>query len=471
MNGEIMMFWFRALVCLLLPAAVFAMQPRMHIQYAPTWESLDSRPLPSWFDDAKFGIFIHWGVYSVPSFSRVGDYAEWYWKDLMDNWGNNSHPTYKFHVKNYGAGFKYQQFAANFRAELFDADEWMKLIKRSGARYVVPTSKHHEGFTLWPSKTTPGWNALEVGPRRDLLGEMRAAADRAGVRFGLYYSVYEWYNQIYRSTTPQRYVTEVLHPQLRELVLEYGPDVLFADGEWEQNSDFWRSREFLAWLYNESPVRNSVVVNDRWGNDTRNRHGAYYTPEYSPDVYLHHKWEQNSGLDVHSFGLNRATPAEQYATTRSLVHLLVRCVANNGNLLLDIGPAADGTIPTLMQERLLQIGAWLDVNGDAIYGTRIWRIQHEGSDIDKTSIRYTAKKSTVYGILLAWPIDSTVTLEAPVPTNSTSVSLLGLPPGKRLKWEATRGIGKPGLRVMLPTLTPQESPCSHAWVLELQGVH
>ena len=131
-------------------------------QYQPNWESLDSRPMPAWFDEAKFGIFIHWGVYSVPSWGPKGSYAEWYW-DAMQN--KNSE-TWKFHVKTYGENFKYQDFAPQFKAELFDPDQWADTFARSGARYVVLTSKHHEGFCLWPNKESWNWNSVDTASSR-----------------------------------------------------------------------------------------------------------------------------------------------------------------------------------------------------------------------------------------------------------------------------------------------------------------
>ena len=163
-------------------------------KYEAKWESLDQRPTPQWFLDAKFGVFIHWGVYSVPAWGKVGEYAEWYWNKMSQPGENNV--WRQFHEKNYGAGFDYKDFAPRFTAELFNADQWASLFRRAGVKYVVPTSKHHEGFCLWPSaeaSRTWGrpWNATEIGPKRDLLGELAKATRAQGLKFGFYYSLYE----------------------------------------------------------------------------------------------------------------------------------------------------------------------------------------------------------------------------------------------------------------------------------------
>ena len=163
-------FLFVALFLLILPVGLLAQA----VHYESNWESLDKRATPSWYDDAKFGIFIHWGVYSVPAFadphSKVGDsYAEWYWNHMQDKNG----PTWAFHLAHYGAHFQYQDFAGEFKAELYDPQQWADLFLKSGARYVVLTSKHHEGFCLWPCPASWNWNSVDVGPHRDLAGDRR----------------------------------------------------------------------------------------------------------------------------------------------------------------------------------------------------------------------------------------------------------------------------------------------------------
>jgi alpha-L-fucosidase len=390
--------------------------------YKPEWESLDKRPVPQWFQDAKFGIFIHWGVYSVPSWGPKGDsisvydkYAEWYWRK-MDQPGKVQKYFKDFHTKTYGPNFRYQDFAPMFKAELFDPAMWAELFRESGAKYVVLTSKHHEGFTLWPSAQSWNWNSVDVGPHRDLCGDLTSAVKNAGLHMGFYYSLYEWYNPVYLNNLPA-YVDEHMIPQMKDLVTRYSPDILWTDGEWENTSKDWKSEEFLSWLYNESPVKDNIVVNDRWGSETRSKHGGFYTTEYGLigdkegiDNAVPHPWEECRGIGT-SFGFNRTEDLSDYSTSGQLVKLLVSTVSAGGNLLLDIGPAADGTIPVVMQQRLLEIGKWLKTNGEAIYSTQAFIKNKNDLGINpetNKTIFFTQKNKEVYIICLKWPGDNIV---------------------------------------------------------------
>lgn len=349
--------------------------------YKPTWESLDSRPIPGWFQDAKFGIFIHWGPYSVPAWTPKGTYSEWYqyWlqsKSLFGNGNFKGDEVANFHKRTYGDHFSYYNFGELFKADLFNPDEWAQLFEKSGAKYIVLTSKHHDGFTLWPNKEANdrgfAWNSMEVGAKRDLVGELSSAVKKTGVKMGLYYSLYEWYHPLWLNDK-ERFVDEHYLPQVKDLVTKYNPDVLWADGEWDMEADKWKSKEFLAWLFNESVAKDNIVINDRWGKGIRKHHGGYFTTEYEAEApEFKRPWEECRGMGF-SFGYNQNEDFEDYNSPKTLVLNLVNIVSTGGNLLLDIGPDARGSIPVIMQERLLQIGEWLNTNGEAIYGTKPWK--------------------------------------------------------------------------------------------------
>lgn len=379
--------------------------------FQPTWDSIDKRPTPAWFSDAKFGIFIHWGTYSVPAYAPVLPgklaYAEWYWNAMTHGKDDPKADavqkgTWDFHQSTYGADFPYQNFAPLFKAELFDPDHWADVFAHSGAKYVVLTSKHHEGFALWPSKEASStwgrpWNAVSIGPKRDLVGDLSNAVRRKGLHMGFYYSLYEWYNPMWLYDKP-RYVREHMFPQFKDLVTHYKPDVIFSDGEWEMTSAEWHSPELLAWLFNDSPVKDDVVINDRWGSDTRHKHGGYWTTEYTAGMSgIDHPWEESRGMGV-SYGYNRAEDLNVYHSGRELVMILVDTVSRGGNLLLDIGPKSDGTIPVIMEERLTQIGDWLRVNGEAIYGTRPWKVTRQWSSGQAPTVEYNKEFSSAYDV-------------------------------------------------------------------------
>ena len=353
--------------------------------YEANWQSLNTRGIPSWFKEAKFGIFIHWGVYAVPSYAPViknsgVSYAEWYWYRI--NEGNKYFKD--FHEKNYGENFQYPQFESQFTASMFDPNQWANVFKRSGAKYVVLTSKHHEGYCLWNSAEADRdwghpWNAVTGTPRRDLLGDLTNAVRNAGLKMGYYYSLYEWFNPLWQKDK-SRFVAEHMIPQFKDLVSRYKPSVIFSDGEWELTDTQWRSAELLAWLFNESPVAKEVVVNDRWGSNTREKNNGctYATSEYGSGMNANVVWEENRGIG-HSYGYNRNEGFDDYKSSHDLILMLVDVVSRGGNLLLDIGPTADGRIPVIMQQRLIDIGDWLATNGEAIYTTVPWKRSYQWS--------------------------------------------------------------------------------------------
>lgn len=447
--------------------------------YQNNWESLDSRTIPTWFEDAKFGIFIHWGVYSVPAWRMLepglyASYAEWYYARVMFNPDKGGE---EFHNSNYGADFEYRDFGPMFRAELFDPGLWARLFKRSGARYVVLTSKHHDGYCLWPTKSPykANWNSMDVGSHRDLVGDLTEAVRAEGLRMGLYYSNIEWESSrthrtesgyylpdwvVEKYKIPEdEYVDQHMNFQLKELVENYQPSLIFADGgEWDGSDEYWKTKEFLAWLYNDSPVKDEVVVNDRFAKDMPGKHGDYFSSEYQDmkGVDAAHPWEESRGVGG-SYGFNRAENIDDYSSSKELIHELVDIVSRGGNLLLNVGPTADGRIPVIMQQRLVDMGEWLEVNGEAIYGTRKREISHQENGGQE--LFFTAKADLLYCLFSDWSQE--ITIDLLDSEKVSNVSLMGWDGELRWKSEGKR------LRIELPKMGLNESPCLYEWTLQI----
>ncbi|XP_076005863.1 tissue alpha-L-fucosidase-like [Genypterus blacodes] len=430
-------------------------------RYSANWTSLDARPLPSWYDEAKLGIFIHWGVFSVPGFG-----SEWFWW----HWQGQQPPDPKsvsFMKANYPPGFTYPEFAPEFRAPFFDPEEWADMFNASGAKYVVLTAKHHEGFTNWQSPNSWNWNSVDNGPHRDLVGDLADAVRKRSMHYGLYNSLYEWFHPLYLADKKNKFKTQefVLHkllPELYNMVVRYRPELIWSDGDWEAPDTYWNSTDFLAWLYNDSPVKDTVVTNDRWGAGCACKHGGYYNCEdkYTPGKLPQHKWEKCTSVDTLSWGYRRNMKMSELMDLPAIIQDLVRTVALGGNYLLNVGPTPDGTIPPLFEERLRGVGAWMQINGDAIYASKPWRVQMENSTVP---VWYTAKGKTVYAILTMKQSKPTLHLMEPRTSPKTNVTLLGYP--KSLSW--TPLSPSAGLIVLLPEL-PYSS--GHAWTLRLEGV-
>jgi len=468
-------------------------------QYQPNWESLNSRPVPKWFSDAKFGIFIHWGPYSVPAWSPKGTYSEWYqyWlqnKTLFGNGDFTGTEVYDFHTKTYGPHFSYYNFGEMFTADLFQPDDWARLFDKAGAKYVVLTTKHHDGYCLWPNKEANDrgflWNSGEIGPERDLVGELTEAVKETDVKMGFYYSLYEWFHPWWQNDKP-RFVKEHFHPQFKDLIETYQPDIIWGDGEWDMPAEKWQSRELLTWLYNESSVKDKIVANDRWGSETRKTHGGYLTTEYEVGAKFDKPWEECRGIGF-SFGYNQNEDIEDYNSPRSLILMLADIVSNGGNLLLDIGPDARGRIPVIMQERLIQMGKWLEINGEAIYSTKPWSTNCQwtlgkqdykpeghyisGDFILKTTVNpdpgyarkeviFTFKDNDVYAICPVYPREELVIKDFVLPKDG-KVTFLATQ--QRPDWYNKEG----NLHIRMPKFVPEilNNEMTYAYAFKLSGI-
>ncbi|PSN44927.1 hypothetical protein C0J52_15007 [Blattella germanica] len=367
-------------------------------RYEPNWESLNTRPLPQWFDDAKFGIFIHWGVYSVPAYQ-----SEWFW----NFWKANYSSFVNFMKNNYPPNFTYQDFAAEFTAEFFDPEEWAEIFQ-------ILTTKHHEGYTMWPSETSFSWNSMDVGPHRDIVGELaNAIRNKTDLKFGAYHSLFEWYNPLYlqdkaNNYTTRNFVTQKTAPEMYELVTKYQPEIIWSDGSIEASDSYWRGAEFVAWLYNESPVKDTAVVNDRWGKGMNGLCGDFYTyhDRYNPGVLVPHKWENCDTIDKLSFGYRRNARASEFRSSKDLITMLAETVSCGGNLLLNVAPTKDGVITPIFEERLRDMGKWLNINGEAIYYSKPWTFQNDTITPGICPLQWS---SIAEGVQIEFPDRATVT--------------------------------------------------------------
>ncbi|MDM5227175.1 alpha-L-fucosidase [Cytobacillus sp. NJ13] len=446
-------------------------------QYQPNWESLDSRVIPEWFQNAKFGIFVHWGVYSVPSWrklsdERFGSYAEWYYASVYGEYKNNNDD---FHERIYGKDFKYREFAAKFTAELFDADFWAKTFKNAGAKYVVLTAKHHDGYCLWPTqnKHKKNWRVTDVGPNIDILGNLTDAVRKQGMKMGLYYSIIDWetnwshrtesgyfvpeYDHQNYGIDEENYPDEILIPQLKELVQKYSPSLIFSDGgEWDLDENAAQTKEFLAWLYNEAPNKNEVVVNDRFCAGMPGKHGDYFSSEYHDvsDIVQDHVWEESRGIGG-SYGFNRAENLENYSTSEQLIHELTSIVARGGNLLLNVGPTWDGRIPIIQQQRLKDIGDWLNVNGESIFETRPYH------GISHAVNKFTTNGRSIYCIMDSWPNEKEIfTLSKGLDIDS--IHILGMDLNLDYQIEDNK------LLIKTPLIHPSKLPGQYSYVFKIK---
>jgi alpha-L-fucosidase len=414
--------------------------------YAPTKGSLDEHPLPAWFADAKLGIFVHWGPYSVPAWAPTGvaladlakqgwdkafagnPYAEWYWNTLAFP----ESATRAHHDATYGPGFPYERFGETFRAATRDwsPDPWARLFARAGARYVVLTTKHHDGFLLWPSAhQSPrmrGWRS-----ERDLVGELTRSVRASGMRMGLYYSGgIDWPFEgrpvrdiagLVKAIPQGEEYARYADAHWRELIERYAPSVLWNDIGYPKAAEPLR---LMADYYARVP---DGVVNNRFttfGYAASEQHHDFTTPEYAVLAEaVPGKWESCRGIG-HSFGWNRAETDADLISVEKLVHLLADVVAKNGNLLLNVGPTADGSIPWPQVERLLGLGGWLDVNGEAIFGTRPW-LRAAATTSDGRAVRFTRKADAVYAIVLGAAQRERVRIPALGALANTRVELLG----------------------------------------------
>lgn len=458
-------------------------------RFSPSWESLEDYEIPRWYKDAKFGIFIHWGVYSVPAFGN-----EWYPRRMYVR----DDPAFEHHRATWGnqAEFGYKDFIPMFTAEHFDPDAWLDLFQRAGARYIVPVAEHHDGFAMYDCGYSE-WCAAKMGPKRDIIGELAAAAQRRGMTFGLssHRAEHWWFfdagmqfdcdvrtgkwHGLYGPAQPEgaqpddAFLTDWL---LRtcELVDKYRPRLLWFDWWIEQPAFEPYLQMFAAYYYNRAA---------EWGCGVAINYKNRAFPDEVAVLDIERGqladirpllWQTDTSVSKNSWGY---IEDHDYKNPGDIICDLVDIVSKNGVLLLNVGPRPDGVIPEPEQEILLEIGQWLEVNGEAIYGTRPWRVFGEGptevasgmftdtkrAPFTSEDIRFTRKGNTLYAIALGWPDNGELRIKTlaagsvNAPRSISRVELLGAE--APLRWSRDES----GLTVHLPP----SRPCEHAFVLRI----
>ncbi len=450
------------------------------MQFEPTLASVKTHQNPAWFLNAKLGIFIHWGLYSVPGWAphggdiaevlATGGWREWFRQNSYAEWYLNTlkfedSPTRAWHNATYGTDFAYDDFAADFNAALADWDpnEMATLFSEVNARYVVLTTKHHDGFNLWPS-ARPCPRKPNYQTERDVVGELTAAVRAQGLRMGLYYSGgLDWaFNEARIEDVRDVWGTIVEEPEFvdysvahwKELIDRYQPALMWNDIGYPKAADLGA---LFAYYYNNVP---GGVINDRFTQERdrvpqageplappRGPHYDFITPEYASFAEIQsEKWESCRGIG-HSFGYNRNEGDAQLLPEDELIHMFVDIVSKNGNLLLNVGPMANGTIPANQAERLRALGRWLDRNGAAIFDTRPWQ-RAESKTAQGLDIRFTATDNALYATLLGRPARRDIVIKDLTAPAEARLQLLGKE--RNLAWRQVGG----DLSLQLPADLP-----------------
>lgn len=479
-------------------------------KYKPEWESLKQHENPEWFQDAKFGIYCHWGPYSVPAFKN-----EWYSHWMYVNPGNpefnkNNKEIYEHHINTYGLlnKFGYKDFIPMFKAEKFNPEEWADLFEKAGAKFAGPVTEHADGFSMWDSKVSK-WNAKQMGPKRDIVGELSKSIRAHGMKFIAtfhHHWKYAWYptwdettdcanpeyedlygpkvkkgdfkypsmkaNSTAYYPLPDQKFSDEWEAKVKEVIDNYNPDLIYFDNKMDVINEDNR-RDFLSYYYNQSAAKKQDVAVTYKFHDLAEGTAIYDLERARMSEKKPFPWLTDDSID---WGTWCDTSTPNYKSTNRLIDFLLDVISKNGCVLLNITPKANGEIPQPVKERLLEMGAWLKMNGEAVYGTRTWKIFGEGSakvveghlseeknkDNTAEDIRFTTKNGNLYAFILDWP-GTSVTIKSLgkkanlLDKQIKSIQMLG--DNKNLKFTQIDA----GLIVQMPT----KKPCDHAYALKL----
>ncbi|QXP55733.1 alpha-L-fucosidase [Cellulophaga sp. HaHa_2_95] len=406
-------------------------------KYTADWESLQQYEVPAWYKDLKFGIYFHWGPYSVPAYENEW-YSRWMYVD--------GHLINKHHKETYGAldTFGYKDFIPMFKAEKFDAEVWADLFVKAGAQFAGPIAEHADGFAMWDSQLTK-WDAKDMGPKIDVVGAMEKAIKSRGLKFITTYHrhwLYAWYptwdestdasNPLYQglygpkvpegtfvmankptNPLPSAAFNQEWLDRLTELTTKYDPDIVWFDNKMDIIGEKYR-KQFLADFYNRGLKKGKEVVVTYKFEDLAVGSAVLDLERSRMSKKKEFTWLTDDSIDWKAWS-NIQNP--EYKSTNRLIDFLVDVVSKNGAVLLNITPTAAGEIPFQVQERLLQMGDWLAINGEAIYGTRPWKIygegpaevveghlsEHKNPDNTARDIRFTTNEDILYATVLDWP--------------------------------------------------------------------
>ena len=465
--------------------------------FAPNWESLaQHNEEPDWFQDAKLGIYFHWGVYSVPAFGN-----EWYprWMHI------EGRKEYEHHLEKYGhpSEFGYHDFVPMFKAENFNADEWADLFVKAGARFAGPVAEHHDGFSMWDSEVTP-WNAADKGPKRDITGELKKAFDKQGLKLittfhhakhlqrhdsipeegrdiGYRHSHYPFFEgmppssddpelkYLYGNIPEDEWLEKVWLAKVKEVVDKYQPDIIWFDSWLDQIPENYR-QEMAAYYLNQADEWDKEVVIVRKQDDLPLDFSVDDLEKSRKNILEPKVWMTDETISKGSWCYTKDLTIKE---TADVLHVLIDICSKNGVLLLNISPKANGTIPDDQKEVLLGIGEWLSKYGEAIYNTRPWYTFGEGPTKEPEGhfrnrneflklkysakdIRYSTKGKAIYATLLGWPGEKEIVLQSFAPDSLSSalditkVSMLGS--DEQINWEQTEG----GLQLSVPGQSPDD---------------